>query len=90
MEVMGRHAGWLTAACALATDHEGDAPHVLLLPEIAFDERRFLAKVEQAMARYGHCVIAAPKGSSGQTVGSFRPVERTPSATHSWAELRQS
>ena len=32
MEVMGRHAGWTTAACALAAEHEGDAPHVLLLP----------------------------------------------------------
>jgi 6-phosphofructokinase 1 len=62
LEVMGRHAGWLTAACALAAEHEGDAPHVLLLPEIAFDEGRFLAKVEQAMARYGHCVIAVSEG----------------------------
>src|SRR6478752_2440228 len=38
MEVMGRHAGWTTAAAALAAAHEGDAPHVLLLPEVAFDE----------------------------------------------------
>ena len=62
LEVMGRHAGWLTAACALAADHEGDAPHVLLLPEIAFDEGRFLAKVEQAMEQCGHCVIAVSEG----------------------------
>src|SRR2546421_1667661 len=46
MEVMGRHAGWTTAACALAAKHEGDAPHVLLLPEAAFKEERFLAKAE--------------------------------------------
>src|SRR6201993_2598292 len=45
LEVMGRHAGWITAACALAAEHEGDAPHVLLLPAIPFDEKRFLAKV---------------------------------------------
>jgi ATP-dependent phosphofructokinase / diphosphate-dependent phosphofructokinase len=45
MEVMGRHAGWTTAACALAAEHEGDAPHVLLLPEVAFkgDRRRVAA-----------------------------------------------
>src|SRR5499433_1718469 len=42
LEVMGRHAGWTTAACALAADHEGDAPHVLLLPEVEFNEERFL------------------------------------------------
>ena len=62
LEVMGRHAGWLTAACALAADHDGDALHVLLLPEIAFDEGRFLAKVEQAVVRHGHCVIAVSEG----------------------------
>src|SRR5262249_41022936 len=59
---MGRHAGWTTAACALAAEREGDAPHVLLLPEIAFDEGRFLAKVEEALARYDHCVIALSEG----------------------------
>jgi ATP-dependent phosphofructokinase / diphosphate-dependent phosphofructokinase len=62
LEVMGRHAGWTTAACALAADHEGDAPHVLLLPEVAFSEGRFLAKVEEALERYGHCVIAVSEG----------------------------
>ena len=43
---MGRHAGWTTAAAALAAERDGDAPHILLLPEVAFDEERFLAKVE--------------------------------------------
>ena len=62
LEVMGRHAGWATAACALAAEQEGDAPHVLLLPEVAFDEARFLDKVEGALARYGHCVIAVSEG----------------------------
>src|SRR5215475_13122904 len=45
LEVMGRHAGWGTAACALAAEEEGGAPHILLLPEVAFDAERFLAKV---------------------------------------------
>jgi 6-phosphofructokinase 1 len=65
LEVMGRHAGWTTAACALAVEHEGDAPHILLLPEVAFDERRFLAKVEEALERYGLCVIAVSEGVKG-------------------------
>jgi 6-phosphofructokinase 1 len=56
----------VTAACALAAEHEGDAPHVLLLPEIAFDQGRFLAEVEQAVQRYDHCVIAVSEGIRGQ------------------------
>src|SRR5271163_3050954 len=62
LEVMGRHAGWTTAACALAAEQEGDAPHVLLLPEIAFNEGQFLAKVEGALGRYGQCVVAVSEG----------------------------
>jgi 6-phosphofructokinase 1 len=62
LEVMGRHAGWTTAACALAAEREGDAPHILLLPEVVFDEGRFLAKVTEVLERYGHCVIAVSEG----------------------------
>ena len=58
LEVMGRHAGWTTAACALAAEHEGDAPHILLFPEVTFDEGRFIGKVEEALERYDQCVIA--------------------------------
>ena len=65
MEVMGRHAGWTTAACALAAEHEGDAPHILLLPEVAFNQERFLAKVEEALERYDQCVIAVSEGVKG-------------------------
>jgi 6-phosphofructokinase 1 len=65
MEVMGRHAGWTTAACALAAEHEGDAPHILLLPEVAFNEERFLAKVEEALERCDQCVIAVSEGVKG-------------------------
>jgi ATP-dependent phosphofructokinase / diphosphate-dependent phosphofructokinase len=62
LEVMGRHAGWGTAACALAAEEEGGAPHILLLPEVAFDEERCLVKVEETLTRYGHCVIAVSEG----------------------------
>jgi ATP-dependent phosphofructokinase / diphosphate-dependent phosphofructokinase len=65
LEVMGRHAGWATAACALAAEQEGDAPHILLLPEVAFNEGRFLTKVEETVERYGHCVIAVSEGIKG-------------------------
>jgi 6-phosphofructokinase 1 len=62
LEVMGRHAGWTTAACGLATETEGEAPHVLLFPEIPLDDARFLARVEQTVKRYDHCVIAVSEG----------------------------
>jgi ATP-dependent phosphofructokinase / diphosphate-dependent phosphofructokinase len=62
VEMMGRHAGWTTAAAALAAERDGDAPHILLLPEVAFDEERFLAKVEDALERYDQCVIAVSEG----------------------------
>src|SRR5215469_8108122 len=65
VEMMGRHAGWTTAAAALAAERDGDAPHILLLPEVAFDKERFLAKVEDALERYDQCVIAVSEGVKG-------------------------
>jgi ATP-dependent phosphofructokinase / diphosphate-dependent phosphofructokinase len=62
LEVMGRHAGWLTLACGLAAEEPGDGPHILLLPEIRFDETRFLAKVRETVANVGHCIIAVSEG----------------------------
>jgi len=65
LEVMGRHAGWATAACALAAEEESDGPHVLLFPEVSFDEARFLAKVQRTLERYDHCVVALSEGIKG-------------------------
>jgi ATP-dependent phosphofructokinase / diphosphate-dependent phosphofructokinase len=62
LEVMGRHAGWTTAACGLAAELEGEAPHLLLFPEIPLDEGKFLARVEQTVKRYDHCVIGVSEG----------------------------
>jgi 6-phosphofructokinase 1 len=42
LEVMGRHAGWIAAAGGLAAEAPGDAPHVILFPEIPFEQQRFL------------------------------------------------
>jgi ATP-dependent phosphofructokinase / diphosphate-dependent phosphofructokinase len=62
LEVMGRHAGWITAACGLAAEREGEAPHILLFPEVAFDEARFLARAEECVKKYGYCVIGVSEG----------------------------
>jgi ATP-dependent phosphofructokinase / diphosphate-dependent phosphofructokinase len=62
LEVMGRHAGWITAACGLAAEQEGQGPHILLFPEIAFEPTIFLERVQATVARYGYCVIAVSEG----------------------------
>jgi len=62
LEVMGRHAGWITAACGLAQDRDGESPHILLFPEIPFDEERFLARVSETIAKFGYCTVAVSEG----------------------------
>lgn len=62
LEVMGRHAGWIAAAGGLAQESEGQPPHIILLPEIAFDEKRFLAKVDDCVKTHGYCVIVVSEG----------------------------
>ena len=66
LEVMGRHAGWITAACGLAAERPGDAPHVLLLPEVNFDRKKFLARVDATVKKYGYCTIAVSEGLKGE------------------------
>ena len=61
-EVMGRHAGWLAAAAGLAGQTAAEAPHIILFPEIAFDDARFLAKVEAIVAKVGYCVVVVSEG----------------------------
>ena len=63
LEVMGRHAGWIAGASGLAAEQAGDAPHVILFPEVAFDRAKFLAKVQQTVAQQGYCVIVASEGA---------------------------
>ena len=65
LEVMGRHAGWMAAAGGLAGEKAGDAPHVILFPEIEFDRERFLAKVKLCVEKYGYCVIVVSEGVRG-------------------------
>lgn len=62
MEVMGRHAGWITAACGLAAQTPEDGPQILLFPEIPFDEEAFLKRVEQVVKKVGWCAIGVSEG----------------------------
>jgi len=62
LEVMGRHAGWITAACGLASEKAGEAPHILLFPEIPLDQKAFLARVKETVNTYGFCVIGVSEG----------------------------
>jgi 6-phosphofructokinase 1 len=62
LEVMGRHAGWIAAAGGLSADKPGDAPHIILFPEIAFDREAFLQKVKATVEKRGYCVIVVSEG----------------------------
>ena len=62
LEVMGRHAGWIAAASGLAARKLGQAPHVILFPEVAFNQEKFLAKVKESVTNYGFCVVVASEG----------------------------
>ncbi len=62
MEVMGRHAGWIAAAGGLASEQDGDAPHVILFPEVPFEEKKFLSKVDRAVKKFGYCAIVVSEG----------------------------
>ena len=63
LEVMGRHAGWIAAAGGLAGSKPGDAPHIILFPEIPFDQDAFLRRVKDSVTRYDYCVIVVSEGS---------------------------
>jgi 6-phosphofructokinase 1 len=65
LEVMGRHAGWIAAAGGLAQRATGDPPHVILFPEITFDPKAFLAKVDKAVRSHGYCSIVVSEGVKG-------------------------
>ena len=62
LEVMGRHAGWLAASSGVIKEKIGDAPHLILLPEIKFNQILFLKKVKDITIKYGYCVIVASEG----------------------------
>ena len=65
IEVMGRHAGWIAAGTALAHRNESDAPHIVLIPEIKFNEESFLARVKATVAAHRFCVVVVGEGLKG-------------------------
>ena len=62
VEIMGRHAGWLTAASALARKFEGDNPVLIYLPEVAFNQEDFLEKVKKALETTPNLVLCVSEG----------------------------
>ncbi len=63
--IMGRHAGFLTAASVFARKFPDDGPHLIYLPERKFDPERFVHDVDAAYARHGRCVVAVSEGVCG-------------------------
>ena len=64
LEVMGRHAGWIAAAGGLAGKEPGDAPHIILFPEVPFNQRAFLKRVKESVTKYDYCVIVVSEGAA--------------------------
>ena len=62
LEVMGRNAGWMAASSALAKNSSTDAPHIILLPEVTFNQQKFISKVKNIVKTKGYCVIVASEG----------------------------
>ena len=65
LEVMGRHAGWIAAAGGMAATKDMDLPIIILFPEIAFDQKKFLARVEGMVKKYGYCTVVVSEGVKG-------------------------
>jgi 6-phosphofructokinase 1 len=83
IEAMGRNVGWITAAAALARREKGEAPHMILLPEVPFDEEKFLAKVKKLHDELGGVVVVASEGlkyENGEPI--VKPIFKTERATY--------
>ena len=62
LEVMGRHAGWIAAAGAMASTKGTELPIVVLFPEVLFDQKKFLAKVDSLVKKFGYCTVVVSEG----------------------------
>ncbi len=72
IEVMGRAAGWIAAGTVLAKRHSADAPHIILLPEVPFEEAKFLEKVKETVAALKYCIVVVGEGlknAAGEEIG---------------------
>ena len=62
LEVMGRHAGWIAAAGAMASTPDHEIPIVVLFPEVEFDQNKFLASVDEKVKKFGYCSVVVSEG----------------------------
>jgi 6-phosphofructokinase len=62
LEVMGRHAGWIAAAGAMASTEGTELPIVVLFPEVEFDQAKFIAKVDSLVKQFGYCTVVVSEG----------------------------
>ncbi len=62
LEVMGRHAGWLAASSGVIKKQRVDPPHIILLPEIIFNEKKFIGSIKKIIKKVGYCVIVTSEG----------------------------
>lgn len=90
--VMGRHAGFLTAASILARRHEGDGPHLVYVPEVSFDVDRFVEDVGRIYEREGRCLIAVSEGihDEGGTPIAVKLAEHVERDSHGNVQLSGS
>lgn len=79
LEVMGRHAGWVAAAAGLASERLKGVPHIILMPEVAFDAERFLEKINNCVKEHGFCTIVASEGTQYAN-GEFLSAQKTKDA----------
>ena len=73
IEVMGRSAGWIAAGTVLAKQYPADAPHIILLPELPFNEEVFLEKVRETVGALRYCIVVVGEGlkdAQGQEIGA--------------------
>jgi len=64
LEVMGRHAGWIAASAGLAGQGPAEPPHVILFPEVPFEQERFLERVRACVSERGYCVAVVSEGTA--------------------------
>jgi len=86
MEVMGRHTGWIAAAAGLSSlDKEGlssNAPHIILFPEVPFDQDKFLAKTKECTEKFGFCVVVVSEGLKDKSGNLIQKQAATDSFGH--------
>ena len=82
LEVMGRHAGWIAAAGELANSPKETFVHKILLPEVNFDEEKFLTGIEHDVSRYGYSVVVASEGLKNNNGELYSSSSETDSFGH--------